>query len=43
MCVGGGGGGGEQGCRKLIVEHFRFKEMISFLVFCSRAFTNIPV
>ena len=30
-------------CRKLIVEHFRFKEMISFLVFWSLVFTNIPV
>ena len=30
-------------CRKLIVEHLRFKEMIGFLVFCSYVFTNIPV
>ena len=31
------------GCRKLIVEHFRFKEMICLLVFCSYVFENIPV
>ena len=31
------------GCRKLIVEHFRFKEMIGFPVFCFHVFTNISV